>query len=255
MITRPVGTVIACLLVHIIYPYLPGLAGVFIFSLVMIALMYCCTPGTWVHPIFSTSFALTMATLTVGEMEAIELRLFYLALAVILVLIVNCFLLPSRREQQFTRNIHSLFYLQSVYWGVVERSLREKIDPALFSEMLSKFYMVYHEVVSYINMLPLEEKENYNTMQITMWNMFSELEQVECLVQLGALTKEEYLPLGELSEKIRSQLSPPKESLTYVKTDKIPAGELKNMIKNYLNNACILINALHPIAAKYNLKI
>ena len=47
MITRPVGTVIACLLVHIIYPYLPGLAGVFIFSLIMIALMYCCTPGTW----------------------------------------------------------------------------------------------------------------------------------------------------------------------------------------------------------------
>ncbi len=255
MITRPVGTVIACLLVHIIYPYLPGLAGVFIFSLVMIALMYCCTPGTWVHPIFSTSFALTMATLTVGEMEAIELRLFYLALAVILVLIVNCFLLPSRREQQFTRNIHSLFYLQSVYWGVVERSLREKIDPALFSEMLSKFYMVYHEVVSYINMLPLEEKENYNTMQITMWNMFSELEQVECLVQLGALTKEEYLPLGELSEKIRSQLSPPMEGLTAVKADKIPTGELKNMINNYLNNACILINALHPIADKYNWKI
>ncbi len=255
MITRPVGTVIACLLVHIIYPYLPGLTGVFIFSLIMIALMYCCTPGTWVHPIFSTSFALTMATLTVGEMEAIELRLFYLALAVMLVLIVNCFLLPSRREQQFTRNIHSLFYLQSVYWGVVERSLREKIDPALFSEMLSQFYMVYHEVSSYINQLPSEEKENYNTMQITMWNMFSELEQVECLVQLGALSKEEYSPLGELSEKIRSQLSPPKKGLTAVKTDKIPTGELKNMINNYLNNACILINALHPIAAKHNWKI
>ena len=255
MITRPVGTAIACLLVHIIYPYLNGLTGVFIFSLVMIALMYCCTPGTWVHPIFSTSFALTMATLTVGEMEAIQLRLFYLALAVVLVLIVNCFLLPSRRDQQFTRNIHSLFYLQSVYWGAVEKSLREKIDPALFSEMLSQFYMVYHEVVSYINQLPVEKKENYNTMQITMWNMFSELEQIECLVQLGALNKEEYSSLGELSEKIRSQLSPPKEGLTAVKADKIPAGELKNMINNYLNNAGILINALSPIAYKYNWKI
>ena len=88
-----------------------------------------------------------------------------------------------------------------------------------------------------------------------MWNMFSELEQVECLVQLGALTKEEYLPLVELSEKIRSQRSPPKEGLTAVKTDKIPTGELKNMINNYLNNAGILINALSPIAYKYNWKI
>jgi glucan phosphoethanolaminetransferase (alkaline phosphatase superfamily) len=255
MITRPVGTVIACLLVHIIYPYLPGLTGVFVFSLIMIALMYCCTPGSWVHPIFSTSFALTMATLTVEKTEAIELRMFYLALAIILVLVVNYFLLPNRREQQFTRNIHSLFHLQSAYWGVVEKSLREKIDPALFSEMLSQFYMVYHEVISYINQLPPNEKENYNTMQITMWNMFSELEQVECLVQVSSLTKEECSHLGELSEKIRSQLSPPNKNLTNIKTDKIPAGELKNMINNYLKNACVLINALHPIADKYNWEI
>ena len=50
MVTRPVGTAIGCLLVHLVYPYLPGLPGVFVFSLAMIALMYCCTPGTWVHP-------------------------------------------------------------------------------------------------------------------------------------------------------------------------------------------------------------
>ena len=83
----------------------------------MIALMYCWTPGTWVHPIFSTSFALTMATLTVEETEAIQLRLFDLAMAVVLVLLVNRFLLPSRKDLQFRRNLRSLFYLQSVYWG------------------------------------------------------------------------------------------------------------------------------------------
>lgn len=95
MVTRPVGTAIGCVVVHLVYPWLPGLPGIFVFSLIMISLMYCCTPGTWVHPIFSTSFALTMATLTVQETEAIGLRLMYLAMAVALVMVVNTFLLPN----------------------------------------------------------------------------------------------------------------------------------------------------------------
>lgn len=123
MVTRPVGTAIGCLLVHLVYPYLPGLPGVFLFSSVMISLMYCCTPGTWVHPIFSTAFALTMATLTVRETDAIGLRLLYLAMAVVLVLVVNRFLLPNRREPQFRRNLQELFRLQSTYWAVIRRSL------------------------------------------------------------------------------------------------------------------------------------
>ena len=244
MVTRPVGTAIGCLVVHLVYPYLPGLPGVFVFSLVMIALMYCCTPGTWVHPIFSTSFALTMATLTVEETEAIQLRLLYLAMAVALVLVVNRFLLPSRRDQQFTRNLRSLFYLQSVYWGVVGRSLREPVDPALFSELLSQFHMVYHEVTGYIGQMPPEEGAGYRTLQLTMWNMFSELEQVECLVQTGTLTPEEYPPLRELAAALRARLSPPQESLADLTADRLPAGELRSMAERYLHNARLLLTAL-----------
>jgi len=105
MITRPVGTAIGCLVVHLVYPWLPGLTGVFAFALAMISLMYCCTPGSWVHPIFSTSFALALATLTVKEGQAIQLRLFYLLLAVALVLVVNRFLVPTRKATQFRHNL------------------------------------------------------------------------------------------------------------------------------------------------------
>lgn len=137
MVTRPIGTAIGCLLVHLVYPHLLSTPVVFLFSLVMISLMYCCTPGTWVHPIFSTSFALTMATLTLAETEAIQLRLFYLAMAVLLVLIVNHFFLPNRREQQFRSNLRELTRLQGVYWRLVRRSLREDLDPAIFCELLA----------------------------------------------------------------------------------------------------------------------
>lgn len=123
----------------------------------MISLMYCCPPGTWVHPIFSTAFALTMATLTVRETDAIGLRLLYLAMAVVLVLVVNRFLLPNRREPQFRRNLQELFRLQSTYWAVIRRSLRQPVDPGLFSELLSQFHMVYHEAVQYADRLPAEQ--------------------------------------------------------------------------------------------------
>lgn len=252
MLTRPIGTVIACLLVHIVYPYLPGLNGIFIFSLAMIALMYCCTPGTWVHPVFSTSFALTMATLTMGEAEAIGLRIFYLAIALILVCVVNRFLLPVRSESQFIRNIRSLFYLQASYWYVIGQNLRETIDPALFSEMLAQFYMVYQEVVCYIDRLSPAEKINYDIMQLTLWNMFSELEQIECLVQVGALSEPERASLGRLVDQLAPRLSPPRQELTVLKADTIPCGDLQHMIKRYLENAGILMRILPPIAKKYH---
>ena len=247
MVTRPVGTAIGCVLVHLVYPWLPGLPGVFVFSLLMIALMYCCTPGTWVHPIFSTSFALTMATLTVEKTEAIQLRLLYLAMAVALVLVVNRFLLPSRREQQFTRNLRSLFYLQAAYWRVVERSLREIPDPALFSELLAQFHMVYHEVSLYIAQLPAEEGAEYRTLQLTLWNMFSELEQVECLIQTGALAPMEYAPLETLAGVIRAQLSPPQASLADLSVEQLPPGELRSMLERYLQNARLLLTSLPKI--------
>lgn len=244
MVTRPVGTAIGCILVHLVYPYLPGLPGVFVFSLVMIALMYCCTPGTWVHPIFSTAFALTMATLTVEETEAIQLRLLYLAMAVVLVLIVNRFLLPSRRDLQFHRNLRSLFYLQSVYWGVVQHSLREPVEPALYSELLSQFHMVYHEASLYISQLPADEHAAYRTTQLTLWNMFSELEQVECLVQTGALSPAEYGPLDELANQIRTRISPPQASLADLSESGLSHGELKGMAKRYLQNVRLLLACL-----------
>ena len=136
MITRPVGTAIGCLGVHLVYPWLPGLTGVFAFALAMISLMYCCTPGSWVHPIFSTSFALALATLTVKEGQAIQLRLFYLLLAVALVLVVNRFLVPTRKATQFRHNLRTLCRLQASYW--------EMPLPAEAYDLVLSTYSLHH---------------------------------------------------------------------------------------------------------------
>lgn len=242
MVTRPVGTAIGCVLVHLVYPYLPGLPGVFLFSLVMISLMYCCTPGTWVHPIFSTAFALTMATLTVRETEAIWLRLLYLAMAVALVLVVNRFLLPNRRGPQFRRNLQELYQLQSTYWGVIRRSLRQPVDPALFSELLSQFHMVYHEAAQYIDQLLPEQAAFYRPRLVVLWNMFSELEQAESLIQTGAVTPAEVPPLDNLAAALETRICSLRD-LETLRPEGLPQDELYYVLNRYLENA----RALCPI--------
>ena len=243
MVTRPIGTAIGCLLVHLVYPHLLSTPVVFLFSLVMISLMYCCTPGTWVHPIFSTSFALTMATLTLAETEAIQLRLFYLAMAVLLVLIVNHFFLPNRREQQFRSNLRELTRLQGVYWRLVRRSLREDLDPAIFCELLAQFHMVHHAVNDYVQQLPPDEAAHWREPLLVCWAMFSQLEQIACLIQSELLPASEYGPLDDLAGAISAAIFPLDPGLGNLSPGSIRQGDLRYLLERYLGNGKKLLRA------------
>lgn len=237
MVTRPVGTVIGCVLVHLVSPHLPGLPEIFLFCLVMISLMYICTPGTWIQPIFSTSFALTMAALSLGTTEAIRLRLFYLGIAVALVLVVNRFLLPNRREQLFHSNIKELFVLQADYWCVIQRSLRGLVYPGLLSELLSQFHLIYHEAAGYLKNLPSEESSIWRTRLLILWNMFSELEQVECLIQTRSVSDKVYPALNRLADQIQSDLRSPHPTHRAPSLEDFPRDELYYVLDRYLQNS------------------
>ena len=244
MITRPVGTAIGCLVVHLVYPWLPGLTGVFAFALAMISLMYCCTPGSWVHPIFSTSFALALATLTVKEGQAIQLRLFYLLLAVALVLVVNRFLVPTRKATQFRHNLRTLCRLQASYWEMVQRSLHAPGRPERSGEILACFHLVYHEAAQYAAALPAGEAERYRTVLLTLWNLFAHVEQVECLVLTGELGEEEYPVLSRLAGEIQELLDPPRPALAELGLEGLPAsGALCRAMERYRHNARLLLEA------------
>ena len=244
MITRPVGTAIGCLVVHLVYPWLPGLTGVFAFALAMISLMYCCTPGSWVHPIFSTSFALALATLTVKEGQAIQLRLFYLLLAVALVLVVNRFLVPTRKATQFRHNLRTLCRLQASYWELVQRSLHAPGRPERSGEILACFHLVYHEAAQYAAALPAGEAERYRTVLLTLWNLFAHVEQVECLVLTGELGEEEYPVLSRLAGEIQELLDPPRPALAELGLEGLPAsGALCRAMERYRHNARLLLEA------------
>ncbi|WP_125116039.1 FUSC family protein [Agathobaculum sp. Marseille-P7918] len=209
MKTRPIGTLIGCVIEFILHPLLPGLGGQLVFALVMISLMYCATPGTWYHPIFSTCYALTLATMTLNEATAVTLRLVYLGAAVAIVFVVNRFFFPIRKEAMFRYNIKALFRLHNSYWEFIRRGLAGDTDLSVSCEILTCFHMLYEECVGYVTQHPaLPHREDLQTVLLTLWHMFSELEQMHYLIRTQSVRPEEADALLEMIDAIEEELYP-----------------------------------------------
>ena len=120
------------------------------FALIMISLMYCAKPGTWNQPIFSTCYALTMASMTMNSTIAITLRLLYLGAAVAIVFLVNRFFFPMKKDTQFRYNLKALFRLNNSYWDIIRQGTRAETSLSVSNEILTYFHMLYQECAGYL---------------------------------------------------------------------------------------------------------
>lgn len=209
MKTRPIGTLIGCCIEFLLHPFLPGIVGQLAFAMVMISLMYCSTPGTWYHPIFSTCYALTLAGMVMNETTAITLRLLFLMAAVAIVFVVNRFFFPVRRDALFRYNIKALLRLNCSYWKIIEKGLKRDIDLSVSGEILTYFHMIYEECIGYLKKHPgLPTYEGLRVILLTLWHMFSELEQMHYLVSAGVIHPEERERIEDFIERMRKALYP-----------------------------------------------
>ena len=208
MMTRPIGTFIGCLIEFFVYPLLPGLWPRIAFALLMISLMYCSVPGTWYHPVFSTCYALTMASMTLGGTTAIALRMLYLMMAVALVFVVNRFFFPMRKEGQFRYTIKAMFRLHNSYWNIIRSGLRKETDFSISTDILSDFHMYYEDAASYIAEHPAGDSARLREALLVLWHMFSELEQIHYLVRIKSIEKEENGQIYDLITAIQKDLYP-----------------------------------------------
>lgn len=240
MKTRPVGTLIGCILQFFMYPLLPGLWAQIAFSLVMISLMYCSVPGTWYHPIFSTCYALTMASMTMAGTTAIALRLIFLAVAVAIVFVVNRFFLPIRKSSQFRYSVKALFRLHNRYWNIIRRGLVAETDLSLSTDILSDFHMYYEDCISYIKQNPDPSSEELEAAMIILWHMFSELEQIHYLVRIKSIQSSETDQIISLITAIQKDLYPIIRGEDFPELlDKIhlQRSDIAYVLKGYLRNA------------------
>ena len=208
MRTRPIGTFIGCIVEFAVYPLLPGLPAQIAFSLVMISLMYCSVPGTWYHPIFSTCYALTMASMTMPGTTAIVLRISYLLIAVLIVFAVNRFFLPMRKTSQFRYSVKALFRFHNKYWDIIRRGLQAETDLSISTDILSDFHMYYEDCLSYIRENDVPSADRLEEAMIILWHMFSELEQIHYLVRIKSIQSSETGQIQDLIIAIQKDFYP-----------------------------------------------
>ena len=242
MRTRPIGTAIGCLIVSLVYPRLPGPAAAFFFAFFMGMCLHCATPGTWYQPIFSTSFALTMASMTSEVPVLVYYRIFCLLLAIALVLLVNRFLLPTRRVDQLRMNLKALPLLHRQYWELIRVSLREPLDLTVTSAMLTQFHLIYDEGLDDLAHSGLPDQRPGRALLLHLWHLFSELEQMEYCIQMGLVDREEYLFLDALAEELSAWIYPPNPGLLKLAPRITFQGELMNdLFQRYMKNTAKMI--------------
>lgn len=211
--TRFAGTVWGCAVMAVIYPVLQGYAGHLIFAVIMAVGMYTVTPGTKAHAVFVTCFGLSMATLAMGEISAIELRLVYVASAVAVVLVVNRFFFPTSMQQQFRFNVQQIFYMHHGYLRLLRKSLVSYIDYGIICDAQIQYHMIHGQTKEYINKGSMEDGNLSGRLLEISWRMVSEMEQLLFLINtkkrgiVTGKTMENYIDLSEyILDQIRQRL-------------------------------------------------
>lgn len=185
MRTRFLGTAAGCVLITLILPFCTSITDHLILAGIMVTCMYTATPGTIVHAVFVTCFALTMTTIAMGETSAVFLRMSYVAASVIFVLVINRFFFPTSLGSQFRYNFQMLFHMHHMYLRILENSLKAPLD---FWRMCDA-QIQYHMVLSQIQQdLPktekaTEKKDYYLKILSITWRMASEIQQMIFLVK------------------------------------------------------------------------
>ena len=238
MRTRPVGTALGCILVFACGHVVQGTLAVYAFCMVMILFVYACTPGSWQQAVFSSSFALMMASLTIGEATAMALRLLFVLLAVAIVLVVNRFVLPSRRERIYEGNKRQLMRIEDAYWDLVAASVVRHVPLHRSGEMLSAFHLVYEEAYAYAQGLDdAAERSRETGRLVVLWHMFSEVEQVEYLVQSGELPEGDLALVRTLAMRLKGRPAVSSTSpATVALIDEAASDDLRYALRRYVEN-------------------
>ena len=184
MKTRFIGTAAGCVVISLLLPFFHGTSGHFFLAAVMVVGMYTATPGTRIHGAFVTCFALSMSTLAMKETLAIELRMLYVAAAVLLVLVVNKFFFPTSMGQQFRYNFQMIFHMQHMYLQILERSLTGRLDHGVICDAQIQYHMLHEQVLEYLGKISLEESGYYRQVLDITWKMMAEMEQILFLVNI-----------------------------------------------------------------------
>ena len=178
MLSRFLGTAGGCIIMSLLFPVLSGMQGHFALAALMVICMYTATPGTCVHAVCVTCFALSMVTLAMGEETAIELRMVYVMGAVFLVLVINRFFFPTSMGQQFRYNLTVVFHMHHMYLRMLERALERPTDYWTICDAQVEYHLVHGQMMEYLDKRKGQLWELYRELLGISWEMAAEIEQI-----------------------------------------------------------------------------
>lgn len=193
MRTRAAGTVLGCLFVHAVSLLELPYPAVMVLGMVLITCLYAGTPGSTPMAFFATAYALSMASVSIGDRYAIWMRLVCLAAAVALVWVVNRLVMPTSDRTLFLANVHQMFSLIGRYGELLRRSLSTPIDAVTSGEALLHIQMVHSQAAAYAQALPddtaaaRERRGAISRVLFCQWELVCELEQLGFLIRLDAV--------------------------------------------------------------------
>lgn len=183
--TRFIGTLAGCLLLQLLLPLFHGTGWHFVLATIMAVGLYMETPGTWQQALFSTCFALTLTTMALPQTLAFELRLLYVVCAMLLVLLVNRFVFPTRQKGQFRYNLYQLFHMHHVYLRLLEDSLTAAPDYGVICDIQIHYHLIHDQILQYLKKAGSKEADFIRRILWISWHMISEAEQMLFLISTG----------------------------------------------------------------------
>ena len=182
MKNRFIGTTIGCIITCILFPFIPNGHFLIFIGSFLATLTFLPIPGTIIHTIFTTSFAIIMSSMAINGVLAAELRLLYTCIAIVIVLIINRFFFPTSSSQQFQYNIQYLFRIQKTYLELLEESMFHPIEYWKIGNGQMQYQLVYGQVKNFLKQSSTNtmfySKETYEAMFHILWDMFVEMEQM-----------------------------------------------------------------------------
>lgn len=159
-----------------------------IFPYLWVHLTIACVTGTFVFVLvpsitqvtLSTIFAISLSTLTISNIVATELRIFYVLIAIVIVLMVNLIFFPINKNYLLHYNLKQLFRLQSLYLEIFKTFLEEKVDYTLIVHLHIHYNLSHDQTIELLQQMKLPKKELlfYEKTLGDSWLMIANIEQM-----------------------------------------------------------------------------
>lgn len=217
--SRFIGTIAGCFLLQLLLPLFQGTTGHLLLATLMGAGLYMEVPGTWQQAIYSTCFALTLTTLALPQHLAMGLRLLYVAIAILLVLVINRFFFPTSLKSQFQYNLNQLFHMHHVYLRLLFDSITAPLDYSVICDTQIHYHLIHDQILEYLKEPDRKDGDFIKELLRISWHMISEAEQMMFLINnrktntLDTRQMEEYLMftayiLSDIQKKMNMKTEP-----------------------------------------------